>query len=73
MRRFEGVLAGIGGCPFAPDAPGNLDVERLAQHVRERGFETGTDPERLAGARAVLQAAPARAQPIERAPHAVSA
>lgn len=73
VRRFEGVLSGIGGCPFAPDAPGNLDLERLAQHVRERGFETGTDPERLAAARAVLQTALAQAQPIERPPHALSA
>ncbi|HYZ16881.1 MAG TPA: hydroxymethylglutaryl-CoA lyase, partial [Candidatus Acidoferrum sp.] len=53
IDRFEGVLSGIGGCPFAPDAPGNLDLERLAEFVAQRGFETGTDPKALAKARGV--------------------
>ena len=64
VRRFEGVLAGIGGCPFAPEAPGNLDLERLAAQVAEGGFETGTDAAALAAARGVLQAALAEAEPL---------
>jgi hydroxymethylglutaryl-CoA lyase len=64
IDRFEGVLAGIGGCPFAPDAPGNLDLERLAAFLAQRGFETGTDPNALAKARGVLLAALEEAEPI---------
>ncbi|HYZ16985.1 MAG TPA: hydroxymethylglutaryl-CoA lyase [Candidatus Acidoferrum sp.] len=70
IRRFEGVLAGIGGCPFAPEAPGNLDLERLADYVAARGFSTGTHAEQLAQARAVLEAALAAAEPLNRPAHA---
>ncbi len=65
VRRFEGVLSGIGGCPFAPDAPGNLDLEKLALFVAQRGFATGVDLPKLAEARAVLQRALDAAEPIE--------
>jgi hydroxymethylglutaryl-CoA lyase len=64
VRRFEGVLAGLGGCPFAPDAPGNLDLEALAAYVESRGFATGTDAAKLAAARAVLQRALDDAEPL---------
>ncbi|HEX3468321.1 MAG TPA: hydroxymethylglutaryl-CoA lyase [Candidatus Elarobacter sp.] len=64
VRRFEGVLAGIGGCPFAPDAPGNLDLETLAGYVESRGFATGVDAARLGAARAVLQRALDDAEPL---------
>jgi hydroxymethylglutaryl-CoA lyase len=72
VRRFEGVLSGIGGCPFAPEAPGNLDLELLARLVTERGFATGTDAGALAAARGVLAAALAQAQSLERPAHALS-
>ena len=65
VRRFEGVLSGIGGCPFAPEAPGNLDLEAVARYVEERGFTTGTDAAALANARMVLQRALESAEPIE--------
>lgn len=64
VRRFEGVLSGIGGCPFAPDAPGNLDLEALARYVESKNFATGTDPRGLAAARGVLADALAAAEPI---------
>lgn len=65
VRRFEGVLAGIGGCPFAPDAPGNLDLEKLAGFVAAKGFTTGIDAGALAAARGVLTHALGEADPIE--------
>lgn len=71
VRRFEGVLAGIGGCPFAPGAPGNLDLETLAGYVESRGFATGVDAARLGAARAVLQRALDDAEPLA-GPHAVA-
>jgi len=64
VRRFEGVLGGIGGCPFAPEAPGNLDLEALARFVEQRGFETGVDLPQLGIARRVLHEALAAAEPI---------
>jgi len=71
VRRFEGVLSGIGGCPFAPEAPGNLDLEALAAFVEARGFVTGTDAAKLGAARAVLQHALDDAQPLP-TPHAAA-
>ena len=72
VRRYEGVLGGIGGCPFAPEAPGNLDLEALARFVAERGYETGVDLARLTTARRALHDALASADPIA-APGAASA
>jgi len=64
VRRFEGVLGGLGGCPFAPDAPGNLDLEKLARYVAGQGYTTGVNPDKLAEARIVLQEALDAAEPI---------
>nr|MDA8193554.1 hydroxymethylglutaryl-CoA lyase [Thermaerobacter sp.] len=47
VRRFEAALAGLGGCPFAPQAPGNLNTIRLATWLDEWGYETGLDLFRL--------------------------
>ena len=66
VRRFEGALAGLGGCPFAPDVSGNLDLERLNAFILGCGYETGIDPARLADAAGVLRAALADAEPLER-------
>jgi hydroxymethylglutaryl-CoA lyase len=71
VRRFEGVLSGIGGCPFAPEAPGNLDLEALASYVEAQGFVTGTDAAKLGAARAVLQRALDDAAPLP-VPHAAA-
>lgn len=65
VRRFEGALAGLGGCPFAPDAPGNLDLEKLRDFVEACGFSTGIDREKLALARQRVRAAVSGATPLE--------
>ena len=41
IRTFDGSAGGIGGCPFAPGAPGNVATEAL---VRTFGSRTGIDP-----------------------------
>jgi len=64
VRRFEGALAGLGGCPFAPDAPGNLDLERLNRFVSDCGFETHIDPAALARASDRIRAALRTAAPL---------
>lgn len=50
LRVFDGSIGGLGGCPFAPGAAGNLATESLAAHLAALGYETGLDPEALARA-----------------------
>jgi isopropylmalate/homocitrate/citramalate synthase len=52
VRIFDSSAGGLGGCPFAPGAPGNLSTEALVGFLHERGHETGVDlePVREAGA-----------------------
>ena len=43
VNRFDTCLAGIGGCPHAPGASGNVSTEDLAYMLRSMGIETGLD------------------------------
>jgi hydroxymethylglutaryl-CoA lyase len=43
VRRFDASLAGLGGCPFAPGATGNINTEDCAFLLESLGFETGVD------------------------------
>ncbi len=45
VRVFDSSAAGLGGCPFAPGAPGNVATEALVRFLHEQGFETGVDAE----------------------------
>ena len=45
--RFDACLAGIGGCPHAPGASGNVATEDLAYLFASMGIETGIDFEKL--------------------------
>jgi hydroxymethylglutaryl-CoA lyase len=42
-RRFDASLGGLGGCPFAPGATGNVCTEDLVNLCHETGIETGLD------------------------------
>ena len=44
---FDSSLGGIGGCPFAPGATGNISTEDLVHMLHEMGIETGIDLDRL--------------------------
>ena len=50
IRVFDGAIAGLGGCPFAPGSPGNLSTEALVETLTRIGFETGVDPAKLSDA-----------------------
>ena len=52
IRVFDTSAGGLGGCPYAPGASGNVATERVAALLAERGFETGIDTARLAEAAA---------------------
>lgn len=43
VRVLDGSLGGIGGCPFAPGAAGNVPTEDLAYMFARMGFDTGID------------------------------
>lgn len=43
VERYDASVGGIGGCPFAPGAPGNLCSEDLVHMLHEMGIETGID------------------------------
>lgn len=44
---YESSVAGLGGCPFAPGATGNISTEDLVYLLHECGIETGVDLDRL--------------------------
>jgi hydroxymethylglutaryl-CoA lyase len=52
ITRFDACLAGIGGCPHAPGASGNVATEDLAYLFASMGVETGQDFDRLIALRA---------------------
>jgi hydroxymethylglutaryl-CoA lyase len=57
VRVLDGSLAGIGGCPFAPGAAGNVPSEDLVYLFERMGFDTGIDLDKaIAAARFVGQA-----------------
>ena len=47
IRRFDSSIAGLGGCPFAPGASGNVATDDIAMMLEQMGFETGIDLEKL--------------------------
>ena len=51
---FDSSLAGLGGCPFAPGATGNIVTEDLVFMLEEMGLRTGIDLDRLIAIREVL-------------------
>ena len=55
-RILDGSLGGLGGCPFAPGATGNVVFEDLAFLCEGKGFTTGIDIEKLITVRSILKA-----------------
>ena len=47
VRRFDASIGGLGGCPFAPGAAGNLATEDLVQMAEQCGFSTGVNLQAL--------------------------
>lgn len=48
VRVFDGSLGGIGGCPFAPNATGNVPTEDLLYMLHRMGYTSGVDLDELA-------------------------
>lgn len=58
IRVFDSAAAGLGGCPFAPGAAGNLATERLIEHLDGRGIPHGVDLAAIRAAASALLASP---------------
>ncbi|MGW0798236.1 hydroxymethylglutaryl-CoA lyase [Streptomyces sp. NPDC002692] len=56
VRRFDAALGGIGGCPFAPGAAGNIATDDLVNLFHNAGIATGVDPGKLVAVRDQLHA-----------------
>jgi hydroxymethylglutaryl-CoA lyase len=56
IRAFDSCLAGLGGCPYAPGASGNVVTEDLVFMLESMGFTTGVDIPKLLASRDVLHA-----------------
>jgi hydroxymethylglutaryl-CoA lyase len=54
VTTFDASLGGIGGCPYAPGASGNIVTEDLVYLLESMGLDTGVDIEKLVAARKVF-------------------
>jgi hydroxymethylglutaryl-CoA lyase len=54
VRTFDSSLGGLGGCPFAPGASGNIVTEDLVFMLESMGFRTGIDLDALIKVRAIV-------------------
>jgi hydroxymethylglutaryl-CoA lyase len=55
LTTFDASIGGLGGCPYAPGASGNLATEDLVYLLHGMGYDTGIDWKRLVGAGALAQ------------------
>jgi len=55
VHRFDASVGGLGGCPYAPGATGNVTTEDLVHMLDDIGVATGVDLERLIDAAFVAQ------------------
>jgi len=55
VTTFDTSIGGMGGCPYAPGAAGNLATEDLVSMLADMGIETGVDLDKLIEAGALAQ------------------
>ncbi|MEX0305410.1 MAG: hydroxymethylglutaryl-CoA lyase [Leisingera sp.] len=56
VRVFDAAVGGLGGCPYAPGAAGNVATEAVHRRLTELGYDTGLDAEVLEQAAAMARA-----------------
>ena len=67
VRGFDASCAGLGGCPYAPGAAGNLATEDLLEMLESAGWETGVDRDAVMVAASIATRITGRS-PRERSP-----
>ena len=55
IRILDASAGGVGGCPFAPGASGNVSTETAVRICKEQGFDTGIDFDKLKSAGTYIQ------------------
>jgi hydroxymethylglutaryl-CoA lyase len=55
VRVFDAAVGGLGGCPYAPGAAGNVATEAVARHLKVLGYETGLDLDAVEAAAAMAR------------------
>ena len=55
VRSFDSSAGGLGGCPYAPGARGNVDTAALLAMLRDDGYETGVDADALSRATSLIR------------------
>jgi hydroxymethylglutaryl-CoA lyase len=55
VTRFDGSLGGLGGCPYAPGASGNIASEDAVHMLQAMGHETGIDLDKLLSVARTMQ------------------
>jgi len=56
LRVFDAAVGGLGGCPYAPGAAGNVATETVHERLTALGYETGLDADVLARAAEMARA-----------------
>jgi len=56
LRTFDSAVGGLGGCPYAPGAKGNVATGELVDALEKRGWQTGIDLRRLSVAEQQIRA-----------------
>jgi hydroxymethylglutaryl-CoA lyase len=55
ITEFDASVGGLGGCPYAPGATGNVATEEVVHMLEDMGIKTGIDLDRLIGVAALAQ------------------
>ncbi|BCJ53209.1 hydroxymethylglutaryl-CoA lyase [Actinoplanes sp. NBRC 14428] len=63
VTEFDASVGGIGGCPYAPGASGNIATEELVHMLEDMGISTGIDLDALIGVAAMAEGLLGRALP----------
>jgi len=66
VTTFDAAVGGLGGCPYAPGAPGNLAMEELVEFLERMGLHTGISLDGVQSARVQLEEALAGGVPVQR-------
>ena len=56
IRTFDSAVGGLGGCPYAPGAKGNVATGELVDALEKRGWQTGIDLRQLSVAEQQIRA-----------------
>ncbi|MFK7743450.1 MAG: hydroxymethylglutaryl-CoA lyase [Roseobacter sp.] len=65
VRVFDAAVGGLGGCPYAPGASGNVATEAVAAHLEHLGYDTGLDLDVIAKAAQMALSMRTHSEPAE--------